>query len=282
MIEQTGAAPNQGHIKQRNVLSMVKADRMAGSVPRWAAPETPTQHIQETLERASLVSDPSDAQNSANFQTALSQTKLSYAGNASASDIPPAQNPEEFTAGDLVDMINPLHHIPVVGGLYRELTGDEIKPIGQIIGGAVFGGPIGAASGAINVALKAETGEDMTGHALGTVFGRDKSPSVSGDLNNIQPASGEQDGENTGLNSKIDDLPASLLAFTDQSSRGSFIAQRTSPTALLDMDRRTPDGLMAYDAPDSDFLLNLPAREPITILELSSVAGHSEKRSYNT
>ena len=31
-------------------------------------------------------------------------------------------------------MINPLQHIPVVSYLYRQFTGDSIRPIGQIVG----------------------------------------------------------------------------------------------------------------------------------------------------
>lgn len=266
MIEQTGAAPNQGHIKNnnRNVFSMVKSERMGGSVPRWAAPETPVERIQDNLTTASALSDPNSHQPQ-DFKSALS-----YAGDASTSDVAPAYNPEEFTAGDLVDMVNPLHHIPVVGGLYRDLTGDEIKPISQIVGGAVFGGPIGAASGVVNVALEAETGEDMTGHAINAVFGGSETGALEvRELNDIQPAAGVFDSE---------DLPASLLAFTDQSNTIGFKSERISPHTLLKSDFVTPSGQKM----DAEILLDLPAREPITTFELSSAATRPEKRSYNT
>ena len=45
---------------------------------------------------------------------------------------------------DVLDLVNPLQHIPVVGYLYRKLTGDTIDPAIRIAGGALFGGPIGA------------------------------------------------------------------------------------------------------------------------------------------
>lgn len=46
--------------------------------------------------------------------------------------------------GDLLtDIVNPLQHIPVVGHLYRAVSGDEISPASQIAGGTLFGGPIG-------------------------------------------------------------------------------------------------------------------------------------------
>ncbi|MEC7538792.1 MAG: hypothetical protein VYB59_16055, partial [Pseudomonadota bacterium] len=46
---------------------------------------------------------------------------------------------------DLIDMINPLQHIPVVSSIYRAITGDEISPAARLAGGALFGGPIGFA-----------------------------------------------------------------------------------------------------------------------------------------
>ena len=33
---------------------------------------------------------------------------------------------------DLIDVVNPLHHIPVVGPMYREITGDVINPLPRI------------------------------------------------------------------------------------------------------------------------------------------------------
>jgi len=51
-----------------------------------------------------------------------------------------------LTFRDLLDLINPLHHIPVIGTIYRRLTGDTIDPAMRIIGGGLLGGPIGAAA----------------------------------------------------------------------------------------------------------------------------------------
>ena len=56
--------------------------------------------------------------------------------------------------GDVLDVVNPLHHIPVVGHLYRKLTGDVIAPALRIAGGALFGGPLGAAFAAANVVFQ--------------------------------------------------------------------------------------------------------------------------------
>ncbi len=60
-----------------------------------------------------------------------------------------------LTFGDVLDLINPLQHIPVIGALYRKITGDVIDPAIRIAGGALFGGPIGAAVASVAVAVGA-------------------------------------------------------------------------------------------------------------------------------
>jgi hypothetical protein len=52
---------------------------------------------------------------------------------------------EDFLS-TLLDIINPLQHIPLVSNLYREITGDQISSSARILGGGLFGGPIGLTS----------------------------------------------------------------------------------------------------------------------------------------
>ena len=68
-----------------------------------------------------------------------------------------------LTFGDILDLINPLQHIPVVSTIYRAITGDEISPGARIAGGALFGGPIGLALAAVNAVVETATGEDIGG-----------------------------------------------------------------------------------------------------------------------
>jgi len=53
-------------------------------------------------------------------------------------------------------MINPLPHLPLVGALYRRLTGDEIGGAARSAGGLLYGGPLGMIAG-IGSALALET-----------------------------------------------------------------------------------------------------------------------------
>lgn len=65
---------------------------------------------------------------------------------ANSAAVPPGEE-SRFGLADLIDIVNPLQHIPVVGLLYRHITGDEIGAVAQILGGGLFGGIVGAAAG---------------------------------------------------------------------------------------------------------------------------------------
>lgn len=70
---------------------------------------------------------------------------------------------------NLLDVINPLQHIPVVSTIYRAISGDEIASPARLIGGALFGGPMGLASAAANLMFEEVSGDDLAGHALALV-----------------------------------------------------------------------------------------------------------------
>ena len=65
---------------------------------------------------------------------------------------PPAKDSLRFA--DLLDVVNPLQHIPVVSTVYRNLTGDTIKPIAQVAGGLLYGGPSGAVVAGVMAGLQ--------------------------------------------------------------------------------------------------------------------------------
>ena len=82
---------------------------------------------------------------------------------------PAPQTSESFDFGDLIDMVNPLHHLPLINTAYRHITGDTIKPISKLVGGAAFGGPVGLVSNLADIAIENETGKTMTQHAIAIV-----------------------------------------------------------------------------------------------------------------
>jgi hypothetical protein len=77
-----------------------------------------------------------------------------------------------FSFKDLVDIVNPLQHLPVVGSIYRYLTGDEPAGGTRIIGDALYGGPIGFGVSVVSTALLTDaSGHDLGERLLAAVFG---------------------------------------------------------------------------------------------------------------
>jgi hypothetical protein len=77
--------------------------------------------------------------------------------------------PAEMTFGDFLRALNPLHHIPVVGWVYRQITGETIQPVFRVLGGLVTGGPIGAIASAVGaLAEELLVGADTGGAPAGS------------------------------------------------------------------------------------------------------------------
>ncbi len=172
-----------GRHETGRVLRMSENSRTAGSMPVWSAEKTAIEEIASRLETASRTGGSGNA----GFDRALA-----YKSREVSED-----QRNEFTFGDIVDMVNPLHHVPVVGNIYRKVTGDEIKSISRIVGGALFGGAAGAAGGLVNVIAEEETGMDIAGNVMSMAF------------------NGNAPGR------EINSLPGTTVAFADLRSRGS-------------------------------------------------------------
>lgn len=78
---------------------------------------------------------------------------------------------EEFGFRDIIDIINPLQHIPIVATLYRHMTGEKIGAIPRVIGGALWGRLGGFVSGLVNALVDWFTGEDIGDHIYSALFG---------------------------------------------------------------------------------------------------------------
>lgn len=71
------------------------------------------------------------------------------------------QNVEPLRWQDVVDAINPLQQIPVVGEVYRGLTGTKISGIARVAGGFLYGG----IAGGLSAAMVAAYAEANDGHS---------------------------------------------------------------------------------------------------------------------
>jgi hypothetical protein len=79
----------------------------------------------------------------------------------------------DFSFHDLVSIVNPLQHFPIVSTLYRKFTGDTIKPLERIAGDTIYGGWMGLASSVANLVFERETGKDFGDTVLAFITGDD-------------------------------------------------------------------------------------------------------------
>lgn len=78
-----------------------------------------------------------------------------------------------FSFHDLISIVNPLQHFPIVSTIYRAVTGDTIKPLERIAGDTLYGGVWGLVSSVANVAFQEITGKDFGDTALALLEGDD-------------------------------------------------------------------------------------------------------------
>src|SRR4029079_18865002 len=102
----------------------------------------------------------------------------SQQGDVAANDSGPRQQRrfnlwenDDFSFGDIVDIINPLQHLPIVATLYRKMTDDKIGLAPRVIGGALWGRIGGLVSGLINAGSEWLTGKDVGDHVYTALFG---------------------------------------------------------------------------------------------------------------
>lgn len=82
-----------------------------------------------------------------------------------AASAPAVSTAHGFSLGgvfhDLLDIVNPLQHLPVIGTLYRAITGDTMGTVEKIAGDALYGGLWGAVGAVADTAFEAVTGKDF-------------------------------------------------------------------------------------------------------------------------
>lgn len=134
-----------------------------------------------------------------------------------------------FGFGDLVDIVNPLQHIPVISTIYRHLTGDKIGTPEKIAGDTLYSGLSGLISSVGDAIFTEVTGNSVGDTVYAYVFG-DDAPSQTGVAANdtstpTQPASksfvdtvydylfGNDDAPTTAVTAN-DNAPASATADT--------------------------------------------------------------------
>ncbi len=95
---------------------------------------------------------------------------LTNSANKTSHPVETQQTKNDFDFEDILDILNPLHHIPVVSKVYKEQANDEIsdnsKVVGDVFYGVLTGGVLGVLGAIGNAVLRQETGKDVSGHLL--------------------------------------------------------------------------------------------------------------------
>jgi hypothetical protein len=101
----------------------------------------------------------------------------------------PAEKPPAsgFSFGDLLDIINPLQHIPVVSTVYRHLTGDKIATPEKIAGDTLYGGVTGFLCSVGDAIFTEATGKSVGDTVYAAVFGEDEPATTGVAANDTEP-----------------------------------------------------------------------------------------------
>lgn len=173
---------------------------------------------------------------------------------------------------DLLDVVNPLQHLPVVSTIYRAVTGDKIGDIEKVAGDALYGGTFGLVSSLADVAFEKITGKDF-GDTIMAAIG------LGGSDNNTALASNASKTDTGKTVAAPSTKPAGqplivastaptpliklpVASETDKSRSVAAPAMQTSSTAAADAAAKSA---MPVDiSPDTDALLQSLARNGVT------------------
>ena len=179
---------------------------------------------------------------------------------------------ESFGFGDFLDIINPLHHIPIVATIYRNMSGDQIGAAPRVIGGAFWGRIGGFAAGVVNAVVEWWSGKDIGDHVYAAVFGDPKKVDsatavAQGNAPAVGPApssvaSGEASGSTTGEANSI--ISVEFPAAAAQQSDGVVpVALRSElPRIFASSARRALSSYernLRHSEPDESLGARLPA-----------------------
>lgn len=177
---------------------------------------------------------------------------------------------EGFDFFDFLDIINPFQHIPIFSGLYRKITGDEISPGARLIGGSLFGGPIGFAAALANVVVEDASGTDIGGHIFAMANGGGEEPEfIPANVASAAPfGGGAASGADASPVTNPPTLPfgAATLGTAAAARNGLFALSLDAPAAAHDEDSSRSE----TEAPADDRFDRLSARRAVRAEDLSA------------
>jgi len=150
-----------------------------------------------------------------------------------------AQAESKLTFGDLLDTLNPLHHLPVIGEVYRNLTGDDISPHARMAGATLYGGPIGLVATVASLAISGDEKQGLGDKLFAGIFGSDDEPEVKTASAENPPSPAEL----SSIPKPVPQIPEATPLKT--ASLATPIAESHRATSHANMPRLSPE---AFDA----------------------------------
>ena len=178
---------------------------------------------------------------------------VSYAGDT---DVMAWNDSSGPSFSDLLDILNPLQHLPIVSTLYRQWTGDSEGAMDDIIGGTLYGGPIGLGVAIANLMVEDTTGKNIGDNIYTALFGESEDDSDS------SVAKAEDNSSDS--NSDEDAPPPPVAAMAPQAVSTQPLSSNSAPS-VKDAPPRSGDFMVFGSAKDS-------AAPPIQAQSVSSLA----------
>ncbi len=165
----------------RMIALVGQRDRQLGSVSPTSTPAD--RHAADSSDPPAFAAKPVELQErtiASTETTPAMQTRVARFTSSHTERTGDAYDaPEsEISFGDFLDLINPLQHIPIVGTIYRAVTGDEISPTASIFGGFLFGGPLGFVTAISGAIFEEASGQDLGETVLAALVGDDMVPDI--------------------------------------------------------------------------------------------------------
>ncbi|MDO6694609.1 hypothetical protein Q4574_15035 [Aliiglaciecola sp. 3_MG-2023] len=161
---------------QKNLVTAIGLDQFAGDALSQLSSLSSITNLQTSLLSnlnaslfsAAIPSGETDVSATDLSETATDRTFLSSVEDFSNYIV----GDDGLGVDDLFDTVNILNHIPVVSDIYQSTSEIDVDPVAEIIGGYAYGGPIGVAFAAADMALESYTGKSIY-HTVADFFFED-------------------------------------------------------------------------------------------------------------
>lgn len=100
-----------------------------------------------------------------------------------------AKEAASLSFSDIVDTLNPLHHVPILSDIYRRLTGDGISPQARVAGGTLYGGPLGGIASVLSLAVTGDAKHGIGDRLIAGLFDDEEAESPATQVASATPTS---------------------------------------------------------------------------------------------